>query len=392
MRYIWLRTRRKPLASLGIFLFAAVVSLVLCTLHRGNMEAQAHYDDIFGEIDVRCTVTNLAGTQSDRLNIHSGLLSLFTEPSEGGSAELLDYLGNVQIKGSVEFSWEGETYTLEGITAPEIEPALQPENGCVITWNPGEDSGMFGGNELKCLVPQSMINRLREMEQPEDRVSLSIQAPIGMGEDYEGEPEIAGIYEGHEDKTLYCPWKTYVAIIRSMGDYETADSLYATLRDNRELDELRERSSEWFAQPDGNSAGLTNVGDYYLALDINDSQLEQANQTLENSLTVNRVVAILVFCLSAVAGAFVGFLIIRSRKRDIVLMRTLGTPDGKIYSSFALEQMVFLLLGVLAGGTAFRWVPLSWLSLFVCVYFAGLSIALLVMLHGNLLATMKEKE
>ena len=134
------------------------------------------------------------------------------------------------------------------------------------------------------------------------------------------------------------------------------------------------------------------VGNYYLALDINDSQLSQAKTNLENSMTVNRVAAVLVLALSAVAGAFIGFLMIRNRKKEIALMRIMGTPDSRIYVSFVIEQLIFVVLGAIIGGSKFMWNPVSWLVLFVCVYFIGLSAALLVMLRKNLLATIKEDE
>lgn len=390
MQYIWIRMRRRPLVCVAIFLFAAVVALVLCGLHRGNLDAQTHYDDIYNEIDVRCTVTNLTGTQSDRLEIYPDTIALFTDQKREDN--LLDLLEDVQIKGSLKFRWGGDNYTLEGITSPQIESRLLPENGCTVTWNDGADEGIFSGSRWKCIIPQELMKLLEEMELPTDIFTIHMEATPWRESERNCDLEIVGIYEGQDTKTLYCSWSAYVFIVRSMGDLESADAMYATLRDNRELDRLRDRASKWFAQPDRNAAGLSSIDDYYLALDINDSQLEQAKQTLENSLTVNRIVAILVFCLSAGAGAFVGFLMIRSRKQDIVLMRTMGTPDGKIYFSFAVEQMIFVLLGALAGGAGFRWTPVLWLALFVCVYFVGLSAALVIMLRGNLLTTIKEEE
>ena len=201
-----------------------------------------------------------------------------------------------------------------------------------------------------------------------------------------------GTYHGTNDKIIYCSWETYVSILNDMGRGETAEALFATLRNNSNLPLLREITSKYFAQPNPNNAGLDMVGNYYLALDINDSQLSQAKTNLENSMTVNRVAAVLVLALSAVAGAFIGFLMIRSRKKEIALMRIMGTPDSRIYVSFVIEQMIFVVLGAIIGGSKFMWNPVSWLVLLVCVYFIGLSAALLVMLRKNLLATIKEDE
>ena len=225
-----------------------------------------------------------------------------------------------------------------------------------------------------------------------DSFLFSIVASNQFETDYVGMLSVIGTYSGKNDKTIYCPWDTYVEILRSMGRYETADSLYATLRNNNNLSLLRETASQYFAEPNPNHAGLEMVGDYYLALDINDSQLSQAQTNLENSMTVNRIAAVLVLVLSAVAGAFVGFLMVRSRKKEIALMRTMGTPNSRIYVSFVIEQMIFVILGTIVGGSKFLWNLMLWLVLFVGMYFSGLSVALLVMLRRNLLTTVKEDE
>ena len=144
--------------------------------------------------------------------------------------------------------------------------------------------------------------------------------------------------------------------------------------------------------PSPNAAGRDEVNGFYLALDINDYQLTQADLTLRNSMRVNELVTLLVFVASAVAGFLVGFLMIRTRKREITLMRTLGCSNGRIYVEFAWEQLLCILLGVLIGGGYTMWQPMWKLALFVVVMFVGLSAALIVFLNNNLLTTAKEEE
>ena len=114
--------------------------------------------------------------------------------------------------------------------------------------------------------------------------------------------------KGKEDKAIYCPWETYLEIFRSTGRAVMADSLSATLRNNEDLELFREEAAKWFAEPDARAAGMIENDGFFLALDINDSQLKQAKQNLENSIAVNRIAAAAIFVLSAGAGALVGFL------------------------------------------------------------------------------------
>ena len=387
LRYVWKHITRKPLIFVAILLFTSIIALALCGLHSGNAVALEQYNDIYYKIDVRCTVTNLAGDQSDRLDIQPGTIALFTQPGE-----LSDLLEDVQIKGSLEILWNNEKYTLTGITSTEIESKLWPENGCTIFWNEGADRNFFVSNTMACIVPRELQKKMQDAEASADRFPLHLDAVLPYESDFDAELEILGTYEGSNSRIIYCPWSTYVSILNTMGRSETADALHATLRNNRDLTLLRETAALAFAEPDPNNAGLDTVGNYYLALDINDSQLSQAKTNLENSMAVNRIAAVLVLVLSAVSGAFIGFLMIRNRKKEIALMRTTGTPNSRIYVSFVVEQMIFVALGAIVGGLKFMWNPVSWLILFICVYFLGLSVALVVMLRKNLLTTIKEDE
>ncbi len=389
IRHIWIRFQRKPLVSLAVVLFTAIITMVLCGLYNGNETAKVHYEEVVSQIDIRCTLTNLAGDQSDGLYISAGDIQIFTD---GGIAKgLSKLLEDVQIKGSKSATWEGENYTLCGITSTEIDSKLWPDNGCTIFWNGNFGEDIFKGSEDFCIIPEALAKALREREMPEDSVSLHINGQLDKA-DFDGAFSVAGIYSGKNDKIIYCPWKTYVQIVRGMGEFEKADSLYATLRDNRDLSRLRETAKEYFATPDSNAAGLETADGYWLALDINDSQLEQAKLNLDHSMALNRVAAVLMFGMSAMAGGLVGFLMIRSRNREIMLMRTMGTPSIGIYFSFAVEQVICAVLGAVVGGSKFLWKPASWLVLFIGVYFIGLSAALLFFLHQNLLTTIKEDE
>lgn len=414
MRYIWTRMRRKPLTSAAVLLFAAVIAAALCGLHSGTLAAQAHYSEIYQQIEIRCTVTNLAGDQSDNLSIIPWELSQFTGDWQGNPTPLMELLEDIQIKGSVNFTWNGKTYTLTGVTSLRADPRLLPENGCTIFWNEGADESMFYSSKLQCIIPQEMMKTMQEMEAyrlaeeaaeagkedapvpPEDieitTLPLELGSQFSQNPDWDSTLEIMGTYQGSSETTVYCAWDTYAAVAECFGLGVMADAVSATLRNNQDLALLREAALEYFAEPDIQAAGLNAVGGYLHALDINDSQLQQAKQDLENSITVNQIAAALVFVLSAGAGAFVGFLMIRSRKREIALMRTMGASGIRIYASCAVEQMVCAILGAVLGGAYFSWQPPLQLCLFAGVYFAGLSIALWIFLRKNLLASIKEDE
>lgn len=387
--HVWMQLQKRPMVAAAVLIFTAIVTLALCGLHSGMDAAQEQYGEIYRQVDVRCTVTNLAGDQSEQLYISTDIISLFTDPSKHCS--LAEFVEDVQMKGTTDISYMGESYVLVGITSIQVDARLRPENECTIFWNDGKDEYVFGGSEVLCIIPRALEKKMKEVELASDIFELHISADNMFETDFDGQLAIAGTYQGKNENTIYCPWETYVAILRGMGRPAVADSLYATVRDNRDLPLLRETAAEHFAQPDPNAAGLDIVGDYFLALDINDSQLTHAKTNLDNSLKINRIAVGLIFILTTAAGAFIAFLVIRSRKKEILLMRTLGMSNGRIYLSIAAEQLLGAILGTFAGGVKFAWNPVMWLVVFVFVYYAGLSAAILNLLHKNLLSDMKEE-
>lgn len=389
------RMIRSPIPAVGVLLFAVAMTLVLQSLHLSKVEGQQHYEEIYHQIDVTCTVTNLAGTKSDGLDLGNIIVSQFTEYANWTTgSEILPLIENVQIKSRHKLSGSLSERMLVGITSVKIARELWPENGCTIFWNEGFNESMFGENALVCIIPQAMAEELEKEQAETDWIPVQLKleqsyfyCPTEPG-DYDGTMKVAGIYTGGDQKTVYCAWVTLMSIWGEMGQIESATAIQATLRNNDQVAQLRQAAAAAeLAEPDPNA----DPTDSALALDIDDSKLQQADLSLRNSLRVNELSAVLVFVLSAGAGFLIGFLMIRSRKRDIALMRTMGTSSRKIYVSFATEQMLCIAAGNLLGAAIYEWQAPRQLLVFCGVYYIGLSAALLTFLRKRLLTTIKEE-
>lgn len=386
-RHIFLHLRRTPLQAAGVLLFAAVLAAVLCGLHAANEAEQARYKTVSQTLPVKLTVTNLKGTKSDDLGIPSWMAESFTGTADS-MGDLAGYIKDLQRKATWDVSKIGElsgSFRMVGTSAVDLCRELWAENGAAIRWAEGYDASCLAGEARVCLIPA-------DMGAPADPGTVRVY----LTEDDVTEFTVAGTVRGGGENTLYCPFLALEAALEEIGAECTLDAMSATLKDNNLLEEFRGVMGLWYIEPDPGGMNVTWPGGrfktYLYALDINDAQLRAAGETLRSSLAVNRVCTMLVFMLSAGAGFFVGFLMIRQRKREIALMRTLGEADGRVYMSFALEQMVCVLLGTVLGGAYFGWQPADRLGLFVLIYFAGLSAALGVFLRGNLMSAMKEEE
>ena len=53
----------------SVVLSALGVSLALCMFQRSRDQMAVRIEEVYDNLEVRCSVTNLTGTQSDRLNL-----------------------------------------------------------------------------------------------------------------------------------------------------------------------------------------------------------------------------------------------------------------------------------------------------------------------------------
>ena len=111
---------------------------------------------------------------------------------------------------------------------------------------------------------------------------------------------------------------------------------------------------------------------------------------MKTNIMINKLGTALVFALSAGAGFLVGFLIVNRRKREIMLMRTMGMPDRTVFRDLFLEQGLCSLAGALFGGAFFLWQPPLRIALFLLLNYAGLALSLVIFLKKNLLTAIKE--
>ena len=391
------RTKRTPLPTIMILLFGLVLSAVLCGLHSFNEAEQRSYEETRRTVPVTVSITNLSGTKRDDLEIPGWVADLLTK-GDG----LSGYMKDVQLKTTHPISNfdELKSACLVGLTSASADKRLWPENGASITWREGYGETIFSGDAPLCLAPES-VTKDWDTETPGQQLYLYFFTPKpGLGEtemlEFELYLTVAGTYSGGTGNVIYASYDIVERVWYRMQQDRVIDSVSATLADNDLLDELKARIGDWFAVP--NPAGAkTEWGhfgyEYYLyALDVNDSTLQSLSATLKNSILINRICTLLIFVLSAGVGFLVGFLMIRHRKREIGLMRTLGTSNCTVYLTFVLEQVCSIVLGTILGGVFFGWQPASRLLAFVGIYFASLTASLIVFLHRNLLATMKEDE
>ncbi len=391
MRHTIRRLRRMPVPAIGILLFAAILAVVLCGLQKSNEAELEKYNDTYHTIPVQFSVTNLTATKTTDLNIPYLIADAFIQEDGLGM-----YVTDLQRVCTHSITGRNSSYMLVGITSTALSPELWPENGTYILWDDGYGEAIFAGSEPVCLVPDTMIvSHEEETETAYVELDFAFWG-IDPATDYSCKLRVIGTYKGGDGNSIYCPFAICEKVYTELNEPLFVQSIRATLRSNDDLEELRNVSKQWFVEPNpmGEKTPWGELGFKYYpyALDINDDLLQRATTTLQNSINTNRICAVLILCLSAAAGLLIGFLMVRSRKREIGLMRTMGTPDRSIYFSFLLEQMLCFGLGIILGGAYNTWQPISQLGILAGVFFVGLTAALLICLRKNLMTTIKEDD
>lgn len=445
------RLKRAPFFAMAILLFAAIISVIICALHASNEAELRNYEEMWQTVPITVTVTDLSGVNNGKLLIDPWVLDLFIDdepvrfydlsvlenPNDFVAASKLiketepiklslgEYVKDLQIQmrmpintiNGTRYTSAGSTTQLYGITTINSDKQLLPENGCQITWYEGYDESIFTGEDMLCIIPEEMAERYDNDGMADLYFSNKSENPVIVtlpnGEkkvefptkEYNCSLKIAGTYTAGDRKSIYCPYLIFEQITGELEIRKLIYSLSATLADNTRLEEFREVISFCFREPSPDAekvdwfVSILNEDyngyreNYYpYALDINDSNLFDLAAILEDSIKFNLTVTIMVVALSAIAGFLVGFLMIRRRKRDIMLIRMVGESNVRVYVGFVLEQMICIILGVIVGGAYYMWKPMDNLLLFVLIYFVGLSLALVIFMSKKLIKNIKEDE
>ena len=391
--------RREPLPALAVFLFAVILSGILCFLRQTQLKEQTDYEKAYASVPVYISVTDLDGT-SPNDTIVGWAANLFYEWSNlepSFSEYIKDVVLKMEHSSTVDHDDDskvgGRPVRAVGVSSLYLIPEVTEDYGGSITWLDGYDESVLASKEWVCLVPEGFTDE-RELVMKFSYVKNAFTNEIYLTEET---LTIVGYTTSRESvEYIYCPYNTLAKILSKIQSPYDLIGIGATVNDNNRLDEVQTIADYWFARPNqtGKETPWGHYGyEYYpYALRIDDGLLKSLDSTMKQNMMINRLSALAIFCVTAGAGFLIGFLIIRARKREINLMRTLGSSARAIYAELAGEQMLCVAVGTVLGGSYALWQPVGQLGLFLAIYFLGLSAALVIFLRLNLLTTMKEDE
>lgn len=411
LKRLYRNITRHVSSSLVAVLFAAVLTLVLCHLEITAAEEQRSFENAYASIPVFFKVTDLDGSKvSDPNGIDGWITELFSDGFL--HPNLAPYISHTHVRISCIAKYAlqdpdgkpildnhhypvlSDEVTAAGISSTRVAEELTANYGGTIYWYEGYDESILETNADVCIVPE-VNQHYQEM-----KITFIYRYVNDMGAEVDRlsyRPlKVVGYYVDPGNNRIYCPYQTLSDVHTLLGKSKQIEQLGAFLNDNDQLTALQETADLWFARPNPTGAptpwGKYDTEYYPYALDIDDALLQNLKTSMKNSIRINQLISASIFTLSVGAGFLTGFLMIRSRKREIALMRTMGASHLSIFTELALERLLCIVAGILFGGIYGLWQPSGQLCLFGFIYFIGLAAALLVFLRKNLLTTIKEDE
>lgn len=208
---------------------------------------------------------------------------------------------------------------------------------------------------------------------------------------------IVGTYESHYNPAaIYCPLDVVTSLYRGLELPVLTDSASFTLQNTRELNKFRELLGRLnFID----QLGLGGGSGGELSFIISDRLLKNATASVQSYIDFTTALYPVIYLLCAGIGFVVSYLLIRIRKPEFAIMRSLGTSKALSFLIFFTEQGVLCLLGTVLGiflalATAGHIPALRYLTVlgYIVFYLVGASIAILTMNRVNVMQILTARE
>lgn len=399
LTYALNRFKRSIMGSIAITLVSFSFILFFCFLNLSIIQKELQLNEVYDNLEVECVVSNLRGTQTDNLHIKDYIVSLLLSKDStylGKKDEIpfSSYVKNLKLKLTLKYELLTDKYevfipdmhnafNLIGLNQVSIDSTFRPENNVNITYYGDNSDAIFLDDKPVCIVSAEIFKTLTKDEDGKSYVNIAVGDPAYNNQKYvKQQLQVVGFYNG-EGKSIYCPWEIIKNISIKLTGMISADSLSFTIKDNRLIDSFKELLKRYFANVD-NTGGLTDytvtkiLSNYEYSITIYDNSLNKTVSKIKDNINILKIVRPIIYIFNFGIGLIVSIVIIRNRKNEFAIMRSLGTPNGMAFGEAFFELFVLGMLGTMFGlifyltWTRFETLPpLGIISLYMFCYLAG---------------------
>lgn len=259
----------------------------------------------------------------------------------------------------------------------------------------GYDEALFAQEEPVCIVSSKLGLNLGDeitmtvVEHPSNHSQGPRHGIVTL--------TVVGVYPSQFADTIYCPWAVMDGIYTELGLPKTWDSANYLLKNTENLSELKSMLRTLHI----NSPGLSEdqVENLQPGFIINDNLLNNAVSSVKSYVAFMSALYPVIYLLCASIGFVISYLLVRLRKPELAIMRSVGTSRSRAFAFLFLEQSLLCLLGTALGmgitlalaGTLALGQVLSILGYILC-YWLGTALAILMINRDNVVGILMEKE
>lgn len=398
------RRRFKSLAVIGVSL---VLVLFMNIYAESIVKHQAALNDLHAGIEVTGNITSHDGSILDDLDISGYVIGLLEE--SGFIAQGL-YTRNLRcLQGPWPQLGPVELYAML-VSAPKLVGATDiaaissfaPEGTSLPEYMEGYDQGLFSSQERVCIASGNFLQE-NGLELG-DEIKLTVaENPKKIEDNYcHGTVilQIVGTYQSNKlyNDPLYCPGGAMQDICREIELPPAWDSARFTIANTQQLNHFKALLRRL------GFVSLNQVQSEEISKDrrgfiINDSILTDATASVTGYIALSRILYPIIYLLCAGIGFVVSYLLVRLRKPEFAIMRSLGTSRAAGFMTLFLEQALLAMIGaglgilltlaIVQGNAPIQFAIIA--GYLVC-YLVGAAIAISTLNRVNVIQILTAKE
>ncbi|HBI57237.1 MAG TPA: hypothetical protein DDY38_10460 [Firmicutes bacterium] len=398
------RRKFKSLAVIGVSL---VLVLFMNIYAESIVKHQAALNDLHAGIEVTGNITSHDGSILDDLDISGDVIGLLEQ--SGFIAQGL-YTRNLRfLQGPWPQLEPVELYAML-VSAPKLVGATDiaaissfaSEGASLPEYMEGYDQGLFSSQERVCIASGNFLQE-NGLELG-DEIKLTVaENPKKIKDNYcHGTVtlQIVGTYQSNKlnNDPLYCLGEVMQEICQEIELPPAWDSARFTIANTQQLNHfkalLRRLGFVSLNQVQGEE-----ISEDRLGFIINDSILTDATASVTGYIALSRILYPIIYLLCAGIGFVVSYLLVRLRKPEFAIMRSLGTSRAAGFVTLFLEQALLAMIGaglgilltlaIVQGNAPIQFAIIA--GYLVC-YLVGAAIAISTLNRVNVIQILTAKE
>lgn len=391
---------RRRLRSLIVVAVSLVIVLFLNIYANSIDEHKQTLDKLHANIEVTGYITDLDGN-IDGLRIDDMLITALE-----GSGYIREGVYTLRIFGmmgpwqGVHTSWltyyNRNSRTLVGTNS--VSALSQPPE-----YMDGYDDKLFESEEMVCIVTDAFLNEhgLKIGEQVQFTAIETINYPVVSEGDVLYNTvtlKIVGRYMSYVNPgPIYCPLEIATDLCRNINKPLALSSAKFTLQNTQELNRFRDllQGLDFVNQ----QAGSNSSRDQGLSFIISDRLLKNATSSVENYIAFTSALQPFIYLLCAGIGFVISYLLIRIRKPEFAIMRSLGASRTVGFLTFFIEQVFLCSMGAVFGLVVSTIITRQFSELqiisvlgYSSLYMMGSGLAIMAMNRVNVIKILTAKE